>query len=168
MRTPKKFLVGALAGVAAIGSFGAAAAIGENALGDEPRPQVALSAEHSEARTDDLADLADRSVAIEYAGALHDDRLEDYALIVFYQEVERAEAAAAAAAAAAAQAASYGAGGAGGSLASIRACESGGNYGAVSPNGQYRGAYQFDYQTWASVGGSLGAGVGLVVQDAPG
>jgi hypothetical protein len=39
-------------------------------------------------------------------------------------------------------------------LASIRACESGGNYGAISPGGTYRGAYQFDYQTWQSVGGS--------------
>ncbi len=45
-------------------------------------------------------------------------------------------------------------GGAGGNLAAIRACESGGNYGAVSANGRYRGAYQFDRQTWASVGGS--------------
>ena len=45
-------------------------------------------------------------------------------------------------------------GGAGGSLAGIRACESGGNYGAVSANGRYRGAYQFDQQTWQSVGGS--------------
>jgi Transglycosylase-like domain len=44
--------------------------------------------------------------------------------------------------------------GAGGHLASIRACESGGNYAATSPSGQYRGAYQFDYQTWQSVGGS--------------
>ena len=47
---------------------------------------------------------------------------------------------------------SSGGGGAGGDLASIRACESGGDYGAVS--GQYRGAYQFDQQTWESVGGS--------------
>ena len=47
-----------------------------------------------------------------------------------------------------------GGGGAGGSLAAIRACESSGNYGAVSGNGRYRGAYQFDRQTWQSVGGS--------------
>jgi len=33
-------------------------------------------------------------------------------------------------------------------------CESGGNPTAVSPGGTYRGAYQFDYGTWASVGGS--------------
>ena len=44
-----------------------------------------------------------------------------------------------------------GGGGAGGALASIRACESGGNYGAVSSSGQYRGAYQFDRQTWNGV-----------------
>jgi hypothetical protein len=48
---------------------------------------------------------------------------------------------------------------AGGSTASaglegIAACESGGNPGAVSPDGQYRGKYQFDQQTWQSVGGS--------------
>jgi len=43
---------------------------------------------------------------------------------------------------------------AGGTLSSIAQCESGGNPGAVSPSGQYRGKYQFDYQTWNSVGGS--------------
>jgi hypothetical protein len=36
----------------------------------------------------------------------------------------------------------------------LRSCESGGNYQAVSPSGLYRGAYQFDLGTWASVGGS--------------
>jgi len=41
-----------------------------------------------------------------------------------------------------------------GYLAAIRACESTGNYGAVSADGLYRGAYQFDRQTWQSVGGS--------------
>lgn len=43
---------------------------------------------------------------------------------------------------------------AGGALSNIAACESGGNPHAVSPSGQYRGKYQFDYQTWGSVGGS--------------
>lgn len=38
--------------------------------------------------------------------------------------------------------------------ACIREIESGGNYQAVNPSGKYRGAYQFDYQTWQSVGGS--------------
>lgn len=39
-------------------------------------------------------------------------------------------------------------------LDSIAACESGGNPAAVSPDGTYRGKYQFDYGTWASMGGS--------------
>ena len=39
-------------------------------------------------------------------------------------------------------------------LDAIAACESGGNPAAVSPDGTYRGKYQFDYGTWASVGGS--------------
>lgn len=47
-----------------------------------------------------------------------------------------------------------GGGKSGGNLAGIRNCESSGDYGAVSSNGQYRGAYQFDRQTWQSVGGS--------------
>lgn len=43
--------------------------------------------------------------------------------------------------------------GAGGDLASIRACESGGNYGTSTGNG-YGGAYQFDQSTWSAAGGS--------------
>lgn len=39
-------------------------------------------------------------------------------------------------------------------LAKIRRCESRGNYGIVSASGRYRGAYQFDYRTWAGMGGS--------------
>ncbi|HEV2813649.1 MAG TPA: transglycosylase family protein [Solirubrobacteraceae bacterium] len=39
-------------------------------------------------------------------------------------------------------------------LAAIAACESGGNPRAVDASGTYRGKYQFDLQTWASVGGS--------------
>jgi hypothetical protein len=39
-------------------------------------------------------------------------------------------------------------------LESIAACESGGNPAAVGGGGAYRGKYQFDYGTWASVGGS--------------
>ncbi|MFV0318043.1 MAG: transglycosylase family protein [Microthrixaceae bacterium] len=35
-----------------------------------------------------------------------------------------------------------------GGLARLRACESGGNYQAVSRNGKYRGAYQFSRSTW--------------------
>lgn len=39
-------------------------------------------------------------------------------------------------------------------LHAIAQCESGGNPAAVSSNGSYRGLFQFDYGTWASVGGS--------------
>ena len=38
-------------------------------------------------------------------------------------------------------------------LESIAACESGGDPEAVSPDGIYRGLYQFDQGTWESVGG---------------
>jgi hypothetical protein len=39
-------------------------------------------------------------------------------------------------------------------LESIAACESGGDPSAVSADGSYHGLYQFDFGTWASVGGS--------------
>lgn len=39
-------------------------------------------------------------------------------------------------------------------LQSIAMCESHGNPRAISPDGTYRGKYQFDFSTWASVGGS--------------
>jgi hypothetical protein len=39
-------------------------------------------------------------------------------------------------------------------LDSIAACESGGDPTAVDSSGTYRGKYQFDMGTWASVGGS--------------
>ena len=39
-------------------------------------------------------------------------------------------------------------------LEAIAACESGGDPTIVSSDGSYRGKYQFDYGTWASVGGS--------------
>jgi hypothetical protein len=41
-----------------------------------------------------------------------------------------------------------------GHLQAIAACESGGNPSAVGGGGAYRGKYQFDQGTWASVGGS--------------
>jgi hypothetical protein len=39
-------------------------------------------------------------------------------------------------------------------LDAIASCESGGDPSAVSADGTYRGLYQFDESTWASVGGS--------------
>jgi resuscitation-promoting factor RpfB len=55
-------------------------------------------------------------------------------------------------------------GGAAGSLnwAALAKCESGGNPGAVSPNGLYYGLYQFSVQTWRAMGGS-----GLPTQASP-
>jgi hypothetical protein len=41
-----------------------------------------------------------------------------------------------------------------GHLEAIAACESGGDPSAIGGGGLYRGKYQFDYATWASVGGS--------------
>jgi len=41
-----------------------------------------------------------------------------------------------------------------GQWAKLRNCESGGNYQAVSKSGKYRGAYQFDFRTWAGLGGA--------------
>lgn len=39
-------------------------------------------------------------------------------------------------------------------LQAIAQCESGGNPRAIGGGGAYRGKYQFDYGTWAAVGGS--------------
>lgn len=36
--------------------------------------------------------------------------------------------------------------------------ESGGNYGAVSPNGEYMGAFQFSQSTWNSAASAAGLG----------
>jgi peptidoglycan hydrolase-like protein with peptidoglycan-binding domain len=44
--------------------------------------------------------------------------------------------------------------GAGATLARIAACESGGDPTAVSPDGRYRGKYQFTRETWARLGGT--------------
>ncbi len=43
-----------------------------------------------------------------------------------------------------------------GALQAIAQCESGGNPTAVSPSGLYRGKYQFDPNTWSSLGGQGG------------
>jgi peptidoglycan hydrolase-like protein with peptidoglycan-binding domain len=44
-------------------------------------------------------------------------------------------------------------GGSAATLARIASCESGGNPGAVSSSGQYRGKYQFSRTTWRALGG---------------
>jgi len=165
MRTPIKISAAAVAGLVLVGGLGAVTAIGENAP-DTTVPSSAEVAERVQPRVAELAREAQEAEAIEFAGALHDDRVTDYAVAVYDNEVKRQEAeriaaaaaAAAEAAAAASSSSSYsggggGGGGAGGNLASIRACESGGNYATNTGNGYY-GAYQFDQRTWNSVGGS--------------
>jgi hypothetical protein len=52
------------------------------------------------------------------------------------------------------QAAAPASAGSGSGLDSVARCESGGDPSAVSSDGQYRGKYQFDQQTWESVGGT--------------
>jgi peptidoglycan hydrolase-like protein with peptidoglycan-binding domain len=47
-----------------------------------------------------------------------------------------------------------GSGNASSQLSRIAQCESGGNPNAVSPDGQYRGKYQFSRDTWRELGGT--------------
>jgi hypothetical protein len=89
-------------------------------------------------------------------------QIGDYLTAVAAEEAAQAQAAADAAAARRAVAAPSSSGGtgggAGGALACIRAHESdtAGGYGAVSPGGTYRGAYQFLQSTWNSTAASAG------------
>ncbi len=87
------------------------------------------------AKTASFVDEVDRIDAVTDYAVL--DAARRYSIAVYAQALERRAAAA------------------GGSsiLAAIRACESGGDYGAVSSSGTYRGAYQFDAATWRAVGG---------------
>jgi hypothetical protein len=155
-----KFGAAAVAGVLVVSGIGALTAFGENTV-DSSTPRSSEVAERVQPRVAELAREAQEAEAIEFAGALDQDRVNDYAVLVYDNEVKRlaaeraaAEAAAAAASYTSATSSSYsGGGGAGGSLAGIRACESGGNYSTNTGNGFY-GAYQFDQQTWNSVGGS--------------
>jgi hypothetical protein len=100
---------------------------------------------------DDRIPAARRAVWMDQVGEyVEADMVQRYAVAVYGQLAdwhaaeEYAEALAAAAPSA------------GGSsvLAAIRACESGGDYTAVSESGTYRGAYQFDQATWEAMGGS--------------
>ncbi len=82
-------------------------------------------------------------------------RIEAERVERFLAGIARAEAAQAAAAARAAEAQRAAAAATtssmGGGWAALRRCESGGDYGAVSSSGSYRGAYQFSRSTWNSV-----------------
>ena len=67
------------------------------------------------------------------------------------RRAEEQRAAEARAAAAAQERATRRSAGGASDLAGLRNCESGGDYGAVSSSGTYRGAYQFSRETWNSV-----------------
>jgi hypothetical protein len=153
----------------AVGAAACSSAAEEVIEDSGPSDSVAAVEQQISEQNAEMAADRQEEMLFKYAGAVEEARLIDYAVMVYVNEVERQQAEAAAAAAAAAQyaAAQYAvaaapsggsggsnyASGAGGNLASIRACESGGNYATNTGNGFY-GAYQFDQQTWNSVGGS--------------
>lgn len=94
----------------------------------------------------DLMLTAEISRAHEAAERSQEDRVRR-----FLEGAAAAEAARVAAEQAAAAAAAEARAAMGGSWAALRRCESGGDYGAVSANGTYRGAYQFSRSTWNAV-----------------
>lgn len=94
----------------------------------------------------DLMLTAEISRAHEAAERSQEDRVRR-----FLEGAAAAEAARVAAEQAAAAAAAEARAAMGGGWAALRRCESGGDYGAVSANGTYRGAYQFSRSTWNAV-----------------
>jgi hypothetical protein len=123
-------------------------------------PAVALAA------TDDNSNPADALALAPATDAGHNE-LRTEARIKLHTAVQRAKherrrklraqarkRARARAAAAGAGVPAGAAGGASPQLEAIAACESGGNPSAIGGGGAFRGKYQFDYGTWASVGGS--------------
>lgn len=121
------------------------------AAGAEPVEIVRISAEAADAeigRLQSSAREAEEARLVAYVEAVQQAEAER--AFVAAVEAARAEQAAAEAAAAerAAAARASSSGGLGGGWAALRRCESGGNYGAVSSTGKYRGAYQFSRQTW--------------------
>ena len=130
----------------------------------QPVETVLISTEAADAEIDRLQGVAreaEESRVTAYVEAVQQAEAERAfvaAVEAARAEQAAAEAAAAAAAeaaaaeaaerAAAARATSSGGGGLGGGWAALRRCESGGDYGAVSSSGTYRGAYQFSRQTW--------------------
>jgi hypothetical protein len=150
--TPKKLL--AVCGACAVTGAPAAAAL---AAGDStpaalaPHSPVVSALAHRQAQHDVLrlarrkARLSDRRVRRAYVHRVHTWSLarlgrERRALRADVRELGRTGGAPDVAIPAA--------------LGAIAACESGGNPGAVGGGGAFRGKYQFDYGTWAAVGGS--------------
>jgi hypothetical protein len=139
-----------IVGAAAIGAL-AATGVGIAFADDEVPTEDTAAAEVADARYD-LAPRAHRVAWTEEVGEyVEADMVRRYAIGV-YARLADWQAAAEYAEAAAAQP-SYPSG-TNAHLQAIKACESGGDYTAVSPSGTYRGAYQFDHATWQGVGGT--------------
>jgi soluble lytic murein transglycosylase-like protein len=124
-------------------------------------PAVALAADEGDVQvTGTTPDTSERRTIVRDKAELTRDRLERRA----EKAEEKRERARARKRARQAQASGAGSGATAGAanggattpghLQAIAACESGGNPQAIGGGGAYRGKYQFDYQTWASVGGS--------------
>jgi Transglycosylase-like domain len=114
-------------------------------------PDGSASAEFASARAVELPDAQRVSWLDRLGEYVELEAARQYAIAVYLKRVEW-NAAAEFARALAEQSTSSGGGSS--TLAAIRACESGGDYSAVSSSGTYRGAYQFDDATWQSVGGT--------------
>jgi hypothetical protein len=125
-------------GVAAAEDLDKAAANREAAVVEHARAQETPDARR-DAWLTEVGDYVERDLTRRYAVAVY-GRLAEWNAAQEYAE--------------ALATAGPAGGGVSGHLASIRECESGGDYTAVNPSGTYRGAYQFDQQTWESVGGT--------------
>lgn len=113
----------------------------------------ALGAASVQAAVAPVADTERVSRFLAAAARAEAERIQAERVQRFLEDVARVQAAEQAAAARAAEArrASAGSSSMGGGWAALRRCESGGNYGAVSSSGTYRGAYQFSRSTWNAV-----------------
>jgi hypothetical protein len=138
-----------LALAAGLAATGITVAVAEDNESPENTEAIDLAA----ARADQAPDAQREAWLTQVGDYVEQDMIHRYAAAVYGQLLEWNAAQEYAEALAAAQPTYSGTGGSS-SLASIRACESGGDYGAVSSSGTYRGAYQFDSATWQSVGGS--------------
>jgi hypothetical protein len=131
---------------AALGATGITVALAEDSGPAEPGEPTEVAAARAAEAPAGQRDLWMNEVG-EYVETV---QLNEYALAVYVNLANWHEAEEYAEAVAAAQPSVSG----DSHLASIRACESGGDYSAVSSSGTYRGAYQFDQATWEAMGGS--------------
>ncbi len=139
----------------AVVGLGLAAALGATgitvALAEDGEPAAAGEATEVAAARAEQAPAVQREAWLDEVGEYVETvQLNEYALAVYVNLANWHAAEEYAEAMAAAQPSVSG----NSHLAAIRACESGGDYSAVSSSGTYRGAYQFDQATWEAMGGS--------------